>query len=135
MKNLQLFILGFRNARAFNAYVAEDESVEDDDTPLSKFAADQGEIWIDHDFMEMEFCGSKDAVREELGTGSYGESYAEAARLALDNAALPDGANAYIVLFEESQVDEPKSVNGDGYWSRYIGSFPYEGSLKFSWEK
>ncbi|MGX5202224.1 hypothetical protein [Aliikangiella sp. IMCC44632] len=49
-------------------YFKEDYDPDDDDDPISKFAEDQGEVWYDHDFLEMGFKSSP-TLMSDLVTG------------------------------------------------------------------
>jgi len=104
-------------------YFAEAYNEDDEDTPISLFARDQGVEYYDHDFIEYGF--SKKAVpAEELFTGySYHEQWAtELARRVADQGLT--GMNMFVFINQE-QIEKPASVQGDGYWLRYLGTIKY----------
>jgi len=106
-------------------YFTEVDDEEDEDrehTPLSAFARDQGEKWYDHDFLEYGW-GKADSIDKLVAGYSYSDQWgAELARRAAA-AGLTD-VN-FFVFIGKDEIDQPKSVQGDGYWLHYLGTIEY----------
>ncbi len=95
---------------------------EGDDVPLSMFARDQGEKYYDHDFLEYGW-GAANTIQELVDGYSYSDQWAgELARRVAD-AGLT-GVDTFIFISQE-EVRAPRSVQGDGYWLKYLGTIEY----------
>jgi hypothetical protein len=107
-------------------YFAETYDENDEDferTPLSQFARDQRVKWYDHDFLEYGFNDRAASVEELVAGHSYSDQWgAELARRAAE--ARLSGIN-WFAFITESEIAEPKSVRGDGYWVEYLGTISY----------
>jgi Immunity protein 22 len=103
-------------------YFVESYGDDDDETPISAFARDQGVSFYDHDFLEYGW-GDADTIQKLVEGYSYSDQWAGelASRVA---AAGLTGVNFFAFLNEE-EIDSPKSVQGDGYWLRYLGTIAY----------
>ena len=124
------FWLGrFESAEQVGAYFAEvydedeDEDEDGEETPISHFARDQGETWYDHDFLEYGFgegCASVEALVE-------GYSYHEQWTAELARRAAAEGVAEVntLVFISEDQIEEPRSVEGEGYRLWYLGVIRY----------
>lgn len=97
-----------------------DEQYEDDDAPINAFAADQAEIYYDHDWVEREFHDSGD-LRVLMDGASYTGEYLDDVIKKADGMGITN-ANTYI-LADARQFSKPKSVDGRGYQLWYIGSY------------
>jgi hypothetical protein len=121
------FWLGhFPNEKRVAEYLAEVFDDEDEDrkhTPLSEFAADQGEKWYDHDFMEHGFKKNAKSVEDLVNCYSYYEQWsAELARRAAE-AGLTK-LNMLIFICKD-QIDEPRSIEREEYRLHYMGTIKY----------
>ncbi len=111
----------FPDGRRVDKYFAE--QYEDDGSPVSEFARDQGERWYDHDFMESGFSkGAKSILKLVKGYSYYEQWAEELARRAAD-AGLT-GVNMFVFISKD-QIEKPRSVKGDGYWLHYLGTIKY----------
>jgi Immunity protein 22 len=98
-----------------------DENGEDrEQTPLSAFAGDQGETWYDHDCLEMGFRTGDQPFAVWFRPHSYSEQWGE--ELLRRLSAVDLGPIDWFAFIEESQIAAPRSVEGDGYWLRYLGT-------------
>ena len=113
----------FPNGQRVADYFLEDYDKDDETAPVSQFAGDQGETWVDHDFMEYGFSDKSVSV-EELVTGySYHEQWRiELVRRAAD-AGLT-GVNMFVFI-NQDQIETPRSVQGDNYLLHYLGKISY----------
>ncbi len=104
-------------------YFAEVYGVDRDETALSAFARDQGDQFYDHDFLEYGFNDTAGTVEELVEGYSYSDQWgADLARLVAE-AGL-SGVN-WFAFINESEIERPRSVQGDGYWYRYLGTITY----------
>lgn len=113
------FWLGlFTSEEQLDAYF--EEQYENDDAPISRFAADQGKMYYDHDWVECGFDESGD-LRILIKGASYSSDYLEK----VIDAAIAQGiatANAYI-LADSDEFADPKSVNSSEYKLWYLGKY------------
>ncbi|MBY0512729.1 MAG: immunity 22 family protein [Gemmataceae bacterium] len=107
----------------FPKAIADDyftESYDRDDEPLSAFARDQGVTWYDHDFMEYGFSERPMPLHELVAGYSYSDQWGEELARRVAAAGLTDVK--LFAFITESEVEDPRSVTGDGYWLRYMGT-------------
>jgi hypothetical protein len=103
-------------------YFVETYSDNREETPVSAFARDQGVGWYDHDFLEYGW-GTAPTIQQLVAGYSYSDQWAdELARRAV--AAGLTGVNFFVFLSQD-QIERPQSVDGDGYWLRYMGAIEY----------
>ena len=118
----------FESEALYFDFVAEDDSryeLEDyDDIPVSKFAASQGEVWIDHDFMESGFEPNQVSLKKQFAPYSYAYDWGAELEKRCANLKL-EGANTLIFL-NEGQISNPVSVDGPGFKLVYVGVIAYE---------
>lgn len=100
----------FISPETFDDYLSENYSGEDD--PISRFAADQGQSFYDHDFLQAAFTAPTH----------------DPTALLEDFVAVPGGLgvgpiNALILAYG-MQIHEPRSASGEGYQLYYLGQFP-----------
>lgn len=121
---LHYWVGHFQSPELFGDYVEENDEADAEEIPLSKFCTAQGEMWIDHDFMEMGYLSESDDLGEAF-LGSYGASFKTA--LFSAHRKLPKRKiNCFITIYDESSVEKPRSVTGTGYWLEYLGKFQYQ---------
>lgn len=117
------FWVGHVPQEVAGGYFAENYDVEDrDEEPLSPFARDQGVGWYDHDFLEYGW-GEAAGIGQLVAGYSYSEQWADelARRVAAEEIT---GVNFFVFINQE-QIEAPRSVQGDGYWLRYMGTIGY----------
>ncbi len=119
------FWVGQASQELVDAYFAEDNGGEGrgDQAPVSAFARDQGATWYDHDFLEYGWDGEATTIAQLVDGCSYGDQWADelASRVAEQGIA---GVN-FFVFIRQDQIEQPRSVQGDGYWLKYMGTIGY----------
>jgi hypothetical protein len=102
-------------------YFKEIYDEEDDDAPISEFAADQGEVWLDHDFMELGSKDSPDGIKDLVAGYSWSDQYADE----LTNRVNEQGIERFnsFVLLTAGEVSTPCSVHKNGVELHYMGQF------------
>ncbi len=121
MRGRQFFVGYFSSDKEMWDFFEENDRAGDD-SPISKFCESQGEKWIDHDHMEVSQNGDQ-GLRSALKNWSQVDSWVRDVLVAVDNADLPDNAICTAVLYNDSCVDEPRSVEGPGFRVVFLGQF------------
>ena len=103
-------------------YFVETYAEDREETPVSAFARDQGVGWYDHDFLEYGW-GTADTIQQLVAGYSYSDQWGEELARRVAEAGLK-GIN-FFVFISEDEIELPKSVQGDGYWLRYMGTIEY----------
>ena len=89
-----------------------EEQFDDQDKPLSPFAADQGQDYYDHDFIEFTFHKKAKGIADIVNVHSHAISYS-AAVVAACKAKKITKANAIVLCFDGC-IRKPKSVSKKG---------------------
>ena len=97
-----------------------EEQYEEDDAPINRFAADQGEMYYDHDWVERGFCKSGE-LHELIDGASYSHDYLQEVIAAATKLGI-QSANTFI-LADSNEFDDPKAVDTAEYRLWYIGRF------------
>lgn len=118
---VDIWVGTFASEGDLEAYLAESYD-EDDDAPISRFAADQGETFLDHDLMESSFHETPGDLSSLLTDHSFERSYREAACAAFGRSGAPP-ANAVVLAFG-AEVDAPRSASDASHSLTYLGRFP-----------
>ena len=118
-----VFVGRFQTQEDLLAFIEEEYSGEDDNTPVSNFCATQGETFIDHDFMESGFREGEPTLREFLRGFSYAEQWADDIA-ALAGAQGLDDANT-LIFINQDEIDAPRSVDGENFSLVYLGTVTY----------
>lgn len=95
----------------------------DDDEPLSAFAASQGEVWYDHDFVEMSYVLDLLDIASLVTGHSYADQYLEEVVARARQQGI-DRANGFI-LATAAEFKEPCTLIGAGYRLWYLGTVIY----------
>jgi Immunity protein 22 len=103
-------------------YFVETYDEDRDDTPVSAFARDQGVTWYDHDFLEYGW-GTADTIQELVAPYSYSDQWGEELARRVAAAGL-SGIN-FFAFINQDEIENPQSVQGVGYWLRYMGTIDY----------
>lgn len=108
--------VGFIDSKAaFEAYL--EEVYEDDNRPISQFAADQDEYFYDHDFFEASYSDEPEQPDRLLAPFSGAGQFLS--QIKWEKDWLPNCAFAEY----DGQFDNPKSVSGE-VQIVYLGRFP-----------
>jgi hypothetical protein len=117
---VDVWVGNFESESAFSAYLAETYA-DDDATPLSPFASDQGQRFYDHDFVERcDFDRTAD-LRAAMALCSFATSYIDEVVAAYRQANLPS-VNAALLAFG-GVIRAPKSVSSAAYQLWHLGRF------------
>lgn len=111
----------FSSADALSDYMEEAYVEGADDAPVSRFAADQREIFYDHDFVESGYFHQTCDLDGALFGYSFMETYIDELREAW-SAKKVGPVNTVILVFG-SQIAAPTSVSGEGYRLTHLGPF------------
>ena len=101
----------------------EETYSEEDDAPISQFAADMEVTFYDHDNLEGTFLTKALPIAQLLHGLSYGESFCEGPAIS-GNVKRDEVANATIVIYDH-RFKRGKWPNTSPFC--YVGAFPYEG--------
>lgn len=103
-----------------NYYLLE----ESDDIHISKFAASQNVVWLDHDFVEYGYEDGNKTIYEKFAAYSLPNSGSPILVNRLNEINLKFEVNA-IIFLNKGQVPKPVSVENDF-------SLTYVGGIEFS---
>lgn len=110
----------FPSEGSVDAYFAE--QYLEDDQPVSEFARDQGESFIDHDLMERSYRSPPvNDLRQALQEHSFAASYIERAVAAFSCRSV--AAFDTLVLVWGGAVHSPSSVISPAFSLQYLGRF------------
>lgn len=118
---VDVWVGNFPSESDLSAYFEEDYS--DDDTPISKFAADQGQWFYDHDFVERGFFETTADLVNALGAHSYAASYIDAVNAAYKALSLPP-VNTAVFAFD-AEISHPQSVQHERHLLVHLGRFHF----------
>ena len=110
----------FESEDALEEYMEETYDEDDEDAPISRFAADQGASFYDHDLVYAQFEEQPDPGKL-LGGWGFPEEAVQRVIEAVTKHNV-SGANVCIVA-DKDEFSGPKSVQGEGYELWYIGQF------------
>lgn len=120
---VDVWLCRFPAEEAADRYFEETYDEDDDDRPISQFAADMGERFYDHDFLERgDFHNPpiKD-VANAVALHSFSSSY-------LADVVEASGAKPYsgfncVLLVWNREIEHPVSVAKPGRTLHYLGRF------------
>ena len=116
----------FVDKAAADSYFEETypDPVDDEEQPISQFAAAMGETFYDHDFLEWGFHphGVSD-LRTALASHSFSSSYASSVADAAAALTEPDQVNLVLLLWGR-EIKRPISVRTPAMSLVYVGRFP-----------
>lgn len=125
---LDFWVGNFNSEEDFYDFVEEDESYylleESDDTHISKFAASQDVVWLDHDFVEYGFEGGNRTIYEKFAEYSFAEQWLPILVNRLNEINLKFEINA-IIFLSQGQVPKPVSVENDFFSLTYVGGIEF----------
>jgi hypothetical protein len=101
----------------------DDVEPRDHSSALSKFIADQGRTWYDHDLLEAGFNANANTIKELVDGYSYSDQYVgELTERA--KATGIQGINAFLFI-RSGEIGHPRSVKTDNFEFRYVGRITY----------
>ena len=92
----------------------------DDDTPVNKFAEDQGSVFYDTDWDERFYSDSED-LRELISQGSYSSDYVDQVIQDAESRGV-ESPNVFVIA-DKNEFPYPKSVTGENYELWYMGEY------------
>ncbi len=100
-----------------------EEQYGDDDAPINRFAAEQGESFYDHDLTEISYLDAVDAadIRSFVAGHSYSDDYPDT--VCQRGAALGIKNINVFVLADKNEFENPRTVVGPNYRLEYLGEF------------
>ncbi|MEM9134221.1 MAG: immunity 22 family protein [Actinomycetota bacterium] len=114
----------FSSEARFQQYLSETYT-DDRSVPINEFAADQGIVFYDHDWVERHFDrtqGAKGLLTAVLVPAMVPHAAAAASSVGLENA------NALILeLTSEGRITEPRSATGPDYKLHFLGTYTANG--------
>ncbi len=119
-ENLDIWLCRFPSAKAADAYFKERHSGT---RPISQFAADMGERFYDHDFMERGdfFDPPTHQVAAVIAEHSFSSSYlSEVVEAFRTNPSEPFNM---VLLVWNREIERPVSVSGKELSLHYLGRF------------
>lgn len=120
IKDAHIWVARFESQKALDKYMEESIDEEDDDAPISRFAADQGVGFYDHDLVYAEFLKNATS-RALIECWGFPDQATEAVVAAVE-ALGADGLNTSFVADGE-EFSDAKSAIGTGYQLWYVGQF------------
>jgi len=122
-REVDVWVGRFPSREAADAYFAEAyPEGDDEDLPISPFAADMGKVFYDHDFVERAYLDPPAAdFAAALAPHSWSSSYLAVAAAAF--AADPLLPFDTLLCVWNRQIGHPASVERPGATLRYLGRF------------
>ncbi|WP_294330517.1 immunity 22 family protein [uncultured Chryseobacterium sp.] len=128
METLDFWVGNFQSEEDFYDFVEEDENYylleESDDIHISKFAASQDTVWLDHDFVEYGFEAGNRTIYEKLADYSFAEQWLPILVNRLNEINLKFEVNC-IIFLNRGQVPKPVSVEDDFFSLAYVGGIEF----------
>jgi hypothetical protein len=121
---VDVFVGSFDSQERLEQYLEEHYDEEDEDAPKSEFDKDQGETFCDHDFMESKFDDTAKSFAQLSEGHSFSEYWFAPAESAYKAQKIAK-ANVILLVFGK-EINEPRSVKGEGYQLQYLGRFERE---------
>ena len=119
---VKVWVGSFATQEVFNRYLAETYG---DGEPISQFAADMGETFYDHDFLETSFHKEPiQDVKQAFKQHSFSEHYVE--RVSFDISELNVGEFNAIIEICSDEIKSTNSIVADEYKLSYIGQYKYD---------
>lgn len=120
IKDAHIWVARFKSAKALEAYMEESYDEDDEDAPISRFAADQGIAFYDHDLVYAEFK-KKATPRALIEIWEFPPKVTETVVKAVEALGL-EGLNTSFVA-DKTEFSKPKSIKGKNYQLWYVGQF------------
>lgn len=112
----------FSSDEVFDKYFEENYDEDDEDAPITQFAADMKVNFYDHDFFESAHHEKPSSdLAMLLKDHSFSSSYTPQAVAAYQKLA-PGPVDSVVLLWGE-EIETPQSVKGEGYALHYLGRF------------
>jgi hypothetical protein len=120
IKDAHVWVARFKSQKALDQYMDEVFDEDDEDAPISRFAADQGVAFYDHDLVYAEFLKKATPGALIECWGFPGKATATVVKAV--EALGVDGLNTSFIA-DKGEFSKPKSAKGTGYQLWYVGQF------------
>lgn len=134
----QFWIGTFDTQERFNDFVCEnkeywsEENEIEENIPLSRFIASQGETWYDHDFFEAGYNEKEQRICKKFKGYSWVNQWAPIIEGKMKELGILEMNSFLMMVVDEPpdgkrycQVQAPKSFNADGINLMSIGEITY----------
>jgi hypothetical protein len=122
---VDIWVGRFPGRQALAQYFQETYNEDDDETPISRLAADMGQRSYDHDLLEHSYHDQLSMnVLSRLAPHSFSRSYVKQACTAFERMSAPEFNT--ILLSLGGTIRRPSSVRGSDYSLLYLGRFACE---------
>ncbi len=113
--------LGYFAQPEYQQQYFEEHYNEDINVPISLFADEQYETWIDHDYMEVVFEASPSSIQDLVEDSSLQDEHIdELARRIREHRITRFNT---LVIIDSEQINDPRSVYKEGVELHYLGQF------------
>jgi len=116
----------YLNVVGENENYYDEDDIEEDGKYISEFAKYQGEIWLDHDFMESGFEDQEISFEDKFIDYSYAAQWIQIARKRLENENYNLSEINTVIFISKDQIEKPVSVDNLDCNLMYIGEIEYE---------
>jgi hypothetical protein len=120
INNAHVWVAKFKSQKELDKYMDEDFDDDDEDAPISRFAADQGVSFYDHDLVYAQFM-KKATPRALIECWEFPEKAVEKVVKAVEALGL-EGLNTSFIA-DKGEFSKPKSIKGKEYQIWYVGQF------------
>lgn len=120
INDAHIWVAQFESERALEEYLQEEYDEDNDDAPISQFAADQGESFYDHDLVYGQFYNAPNACNLIEGWGFPDKAVADIVEAIL-GLKVPNANTCFVA--DKDEFSHPTSVKGNGYELWYVGQF------------
>lgn len=102
-------------------YFVQQRNDDDEDAPLSPFAGDMGEIFIDYDFAEISYIEEFQDVREFIDGHSYSDQYIDEVVAKAKDLGVAQ-INVFVMVAKD-QIATARTATGNDFNLWYLGEF------------
>ena len=120
MERVHIWLGNFSSHDALEDYLEEHYDEDDDEQPINQFAADQGETFYDHDWVEAGFKEVED-INGLIKGHSYSDIYSEEVLEKAKSLEIKT-ANTFIMA-DSGEFSTPQSKQAETYSLYYLGRF------------
>lgn len=120
INDAHIWVARFESEEALEQYMQEQYDEDDDDAPISQFAADQGESFYDHDLVYGQYHASPQ-VSDLIGGWGFPEEAVTKVAAAIAKQETAQANTCFVA--DKDEFSSPKSVKTQTYELWYIGQF------------
>lgn len=120
INDAHIWVAYFHSEDALERYMEESYDEDNDNAPISQFAADQGESFYDHDLVYAQFHDAPSPSDLIQGWGFPDDAVATVVE-AIIRLNAPNANTCFVA--DKEEFANPRSIKGDGYELWYVGQF------------